>query len=208
MEDLSYFQEDYEFLVSEEVGHIDEGTGEYIIDSPAVWETRQRIKPKPETKSYTKVERVAKVHKGNRDDVVDRFIAMHLEGIQWNWLDEYLEWEEDSNAIIAWNIEFEGTVSHTQTNRVVTGEGEDAVVTYEEVEVLFEAKEVPEEPERPPELTVANWRNRNAEMLQLAALPGIDAIGVKILQVEDDIRDLRVAFEARIDALEAAIFGG
>ena len=64
--DLSYFEEPYESLVSEAT-YDSEG----IEISPAIYETLQRRKPTPRTKSLTDVERVIGRHKGGNDKAID-----------------------------------------------------------------------------------------------------------------------------------------
>ena len=167
--DLSYFEEDYESLVSEAV--IDE---EGVETSPVVYETLQRIKKRPRTKSHADVLRVIEKQGGKNEAVVDMFISSYLNGIQWNWLEEYQEYESDLDGVVSWNDEHVGNLSHTATVRIVTGEGDDAVVSYEEQDVLYEAKEIPVEPVRPYQQTIAEWRLENYDILRAASYPSVE----------------------------------
>ena len=164
--DLSYFTEDVEVLVSESVYNEE---GELV--SPASYETQTQEKQRPRNKSYDDVLRVINKHKGKNDKALDVFIDSYLDGIQWDWYDEYLAYEKELAEVQEYNATVAGSVSHTETVKVVTGEGEDTVVSYEEVEVLYEPKPVPEAPVRPPLITVEQWRVNNYALLRRAAYP-------------------------------------
>ena len=148
--DLSYFQ--------------DPETGEF--------------KQRPETKTYADVVRVVEKHKGTANSAIDKTISLYLDGLQWDWLEEYQQWQEDHTAIEAWNAEFAGTVSHTETVRVITGEGDNAVVSFEERDVLYEAQPLPVEPIRPPVVTVEQWSAGSSELSEHKKLLGVEFNGV------------------------------
>ena len=72
-------------------------------------------RPRPICKTMPDIERVIAL--GKVDDVVDVFINSCEEGLQWAWLDDYLEWEIQVAEIEAWNEEFAGTLSHVHVER-------------------------------------------------------------------------------------------
>ena len=163
--DLSYFEEQYEELSSPA---FEDERGNHV---EAIYTTKTRIKPRPQTKTLIDVERV--ISNKKPDAITNSFVEMYLKGIQWDWLEKYKEWEQDCEELNAWNAEFAGTVSHTESVRVVSGEGEFATVTYEDQDVLWEAKQLPDEPVRPALQTLEQWRLNNYAMLRQAAYPSV-----------------------------------
>ncbi len=123
--------------------------------------------------SHCDVVRVIERHQGQNDTVVDAFVVRCLDAAQWAWLAQYQAWVIQCETLTNWNTEFAGTLSHQTTERVVTGTGDNAVISYVPSDVLFVAKELPIEPTRPFLQTLAGWKAQNYSLLRAAAYPSI-----------------------------------
>ncbi len=126
------------------------------------------LRTRPQPKTALDVQSVIDKHKGERDDVVDRVLGVHIENLQWEWFDSYLVWEEEHESVLAWNDSVAGTVSHTNTVRSWDEEKEEWV--YKEEDVLFDEKPVPLKPPRPT-VDVSSWKRINYQILRAAAYP-------------------------------------
>jgi len=122
------------------------------------------IKNRPIGKSSDDVIRVATKHKGSRDDIVDKFIDLHLGEFQWEWYDTYtifldvyaqwaadhLVWIIDNQVIIAWNIANPGDLQDELPEPIA-----------------------PTEPPQVPITTVEQWRFDNYLILRTASYPSL-----------------------------------
>ncbi|MEE8598135.1 MAG: hypothetical protein V3S69_01195 [Dehalococcoidales bacterium] len=149
MTDLSYFQEPVEVLVTEEVGHMDEATQDWVVDSPAVYETQQKERKRPQQVSHSDLVRI--IGKKINGDKLDAKIALQQEAVQWEWYDEYQEHLLCIPEINEWNAANAGTF-----------------LDEDEVEYTVEPKVPPMAPVRPPITTPAIWRTNNYTMLRQA----------------------------------------
>lgn len=144
--DLSYFEEPVEVLVTEMVGHMDEATQQWVVDSPAVYETQQQVRSRPQSIAHADILRV--IGKGVRDAVVDAKINLQQEAIQWDWFDRYSTWLVDCENVEAWNTLNVGT---------------------DEFGVVTDPRELPTAPVRPPIITPTQWRLNNYAILRQAS---------------------------------------
>lgn len=194
MQDLSYFEETSKVLVSDAT-YDEEG----VETSPAVYEDVTQTKAKPETKSLADVERVSARHLGKRPDIVDKFITMYLEGLQWDWLTNYQEYLVALDLVIVWNDQNAGKL--ISTKEVYVGMTEPTLeeyqagivseAIYETVEEYYSAKALPKEPFRPPVLTVEEWKAADTNYAKLSReasmLAGVEFEGVMCSATAEDM---------------------
>ena len=145
MEDLSYFLDPVEVLITEEVGHFDEETQERVVDSPAVYETQEQERSRGQGVSHSDLVRIIEKHKGNPKHL-DAMIAKQQESVQWEWYDKYQEHLEELAEVVSHNA---GTT-----------------LDEEGVEVPNEPKPTPVAPVRPPVIGAAQWKLNNYSLLR------------------------------------------
>jgi len=150
MTDLSYFQEPVEVLVTEEVGHMDEATFDWVVDSPAVYETQQQERKRPQQVSHSDLERI--IGKNINGDKLDAKIVLQQEAVQWQWYDKYQDYLTEKLDAEEWNTANAGTF-----------------LDEDEVEYTVEPKALPVAPTRPPIITPAVWRTNNYTILRQAS---------------------------------------
>lgn len=150
MEDISYFQEQVQALVTEEQKHFDEATQQWVVDQPAVYETVTQDRPQPERKSHDDLLRI--IEKRGDTPFLDAMIDKQQETAQWEWYDSYKQYLSNKEAIEFWNTENAGTFN---------------VGTEDEYTV--DPKPLPVQPVRPPIITAAQWRLNNYAILRRAA---------------------------------------
>lgn len=99
MEDLSYFEEDVQVLISEEVR--DPETN--LVIEPAVSETRSQVRGRPQQVTYADLQRIIK--KQTSELHLDAKIAMQQETLQWEWYDTYQQYLTEKQDIEQWNVD-------------------------------------------------------------------------------------------------------
>ena len=90
-----YDEEGLPLTVSETYTYIDidetEATGTKLV--PVFVDVTYVVKlTKPQSVSWAKVKSVSTLHKGKRDDVVEKFTALAIETDKWNFHDSYIAW--------------------------------------------------------------------------------------------------------------------
>ncbi len=101
---------------------------------------------RPETKSMTDLERVIAL--GKPSDVIDKFVALYLSCLQWDWFELYQ----------SYLIELDEVNAHNENPPVINID-EYFVKTY------AEQKELPIEPIRPDILTIDSFKELNPDLL-------------------------------------------
>jgi hypothetical protein len=149
MTDLSYFQEPVEVLVTEEVGHMDEATQQWVVDSPAVYETQQKERKRPPQVSHSDLERI--IGKQINGAKLDAKIELEQETVQWAWYNEYHASQYEAMQITEWNTANAGTF-----------------LDEDQVEYTVAPQVLPTAPTRPPIITPAVWRTNNYVKLRQA----------------------------------------
>ncbi len=99
MVDITYFEEDIQVLVTPAV--LDSETGAVI--TPAVYETQQQIRSRPQSITHHDIERVMAKHSPAAPPHLSLLVDLEQETIQWQWFDSYQAWLIDCENIDAWN---------------------------------------------------------------------------------------------------------
>jgi hypothetical protein len=145
--DISYFQEDVSILLTAAV------FDEYgVVVIPAVWGTDVVIRRRPQAVSQGDVLRVSEKSGGSNTKTIDRFLALHLETLQWVWYDAYQEY------LLAVDLREGRNVAIIEAN--LNKLPEEQVTLIPVTEVL---------PARPPVDSVSAWRVRNYAILRSTA---------------------------------------
>jgi hypothetical protein len=146
---MDYF---YKTITVKVIDEIFGDEGELLAD--AVYEDQHVLRERGEQKSAGDIERIIAL--GKPSSVVDTFIAIHLESRQWAWFDAFADYEIAFLSIEAWNTQFAGEYSHTITHKFYDEDTDTHTETSEDI--TFEAKALPDAPERPPLETVDEYR--------------------------------------------------
>lgn len=174
--DLSYFEEPVEVLVTEMVGHMDEATQQWVVDSPAVYETQQQTRKRPQSITQADILRV--IGKGGRDAVVDAKLVLLDETNQWAWFDLYQAHLAHVEEVEAWN-------------ELNVGTDEEGVVTL--------PRELPVAPVRPPIISAVQWRENNFIILRQAAYGSWQS---QMEMLYDDQKNGTTKFRDAIDSVK------
>ena len=149
MIDLSYFEEPVEVLVTEMVGHMDEVTQQWVVDTPAVFETQQQTRRKPQSVSHDDLLRI--IGKG-REAILDAKVELQQETVQWDWFDKYQDHLARVEEIEAWNTLNAGVFQDE-----------------EGIDFTVDPRELPVAPVRPPVISAVQWRQNNFAILRQAS---------------------------------------
>jgi hypothetical protein len=178
--DLSYFEEPVEVLVAEEVGHVDEATLDWVVDSPAVYETQQQTRRRPQSVSHSDLLRI--IGKQINGTKLDHKIALQQETGQWDWFDQYHDHLARVEEVEAWNLLFAG-------------------VFQDELGVDFAVgqRELPVAPVRPPIISPEQWRLNNYTTLRQASYGSWQK---QMETLYDDQKNGTTSFKDGIDAVK------
>ena len=177
--DLSYFQEPVEVLVTEEIGHHDEATQQWVVDSPAVYETQQQVRSKCQGVSHDDLLRI--IGKG-RDNILDAKISLQQETVQWDWFDRYQDHLARVEEIDAWNTVNAGVFNVGQPD-----------------EVTVDLREAPVAPVRPPVISAVQWRLNNYTVLRQASYGSWQA---QMEMLYDDQKNGTTTFRDSVDVIK------
>ena len=142
---------------------------------------------RPETKSRDALERVISLNKPL--SVVDKFVALYLTGVQWNWLKAYQSYLVELEAVNAHNA-----------NLPVIDEDEEGN------DVLAEPKAIPVEPVRPELLTVEEFKSNNAELFNSYNKKHGCVIAGQRISLNKDNADGLVSIKTAYDLTGKALF--
>lgn len=180
MTDLSYFQEPVEVLVTEEVGHMDEATQEWVVDSPAIYETQQQIRRRCQSVSHGDLLRIiGKQLNGIR---LDAKILLEQETVQWEWFDRYHAYQYEVMQVNEWNAVNAGTFQ------------DDMGAAF-----TVDPRELPVAPIRPPTISPTQWRLNNYVILRQAAYGSWES---QMELLYDDQKNGTTKFRDAIDSVK------
>lgn len=117
---------------------------------------------RPIGKSRSDVERVISKHIGTDHKAINLTVDLHIETLQWEWLDEYRDYEKELASVTEFNSTVAGTVAYIKSVPTYDLNNPEAEPTYAEEPVLHEEKSLPVEPVRPPIETADEWLAANA----------------------------------------------
>ena len=180
MIDLSYFKEPVEVLITEQVRHLDQATGEWVVDTPAVYETQQQIRRKPQSVSHDDLLRI--IGKG-REAILDAKIELQQETVQWDWFDRYQDHLARVEEVEAWNTLNAGTFQ------------DDGGVEY-----TVDPRELPTAPVRPPVISAVQWRQNNFSVLRQASYGSWQE---QMEMLYDDQKKGTTKFKDAVDAVKS-----
>lgn len=139
---------------------------------------------RPIEKSLGDVERVIGKHIGTAHKAINITVDLHIETLQWQWLDEYKLYQDELAQVIEWNSSKAGTVAYVKSVATYSDDPM-APPTYTEVTVLHEAKQTPSEPVRPPIQSADEWMASNIGDEHLKLI-GFNFQGVMCSATESD----------------------
>jgi hypothetical protein len=177
--DISYFQEDISVLLTDAVL-----TEEGALVSPAVWGIEIVTRHRCQSVSHDAVMRVVKKSMGKSTKVIDRFLALHLETLQWAWYDLYQE------HLLAVDLRDERNVAIIEANLLRLPEDQVALLPADEVI-----------PPRPFMDTVEGWRTRNYATLRSTAYLPVEK---QLEMLYDDQLNGTTRFKDHVDAVKAS----
>ena len=121
---------------------------------------------KTETKSMADVHRVIKLHKGNRDDVIELFLSMVNTGIEWDFHDDYLLWFQLSKDLST-------ALAETKAEELADPTEEDLKAHLDKISNLEQqlGSHLEAEPKEIKIVTPEHWMLINYKELRMAAYP-------------------------------------